>query len=152
MTLDQFLVDVLRNSPVLGATALFVWLSLPQLAERFAIVAKLMKPFSKKARQAAIDERDAKEQDRREKLAEEKRVRDELLAAAQATAQRTATEATTEALVVVTKQCKECREELGVHRDVLGKMIDVLEEILPGVEANHRTNARAIIRLARSIM
>lgn len=141
MTFEQFLVDVLRNSPVLVSSLLILWLSLPQLAERFTVVGKILAPFSKKSKQRAKDARDAAEKDRQT-----------LLADAQAVAQTTATKATTDALVVVTRQCKECRDELTGLRGITGHLIDAIEEVLPMVPVKHRSNARAAIRLARNAM
>jgi hypothetical protein len=138
---DTLLTDLARNSPVIGSTLLIVWLSLPQLAERFEVVRKLVAPFSKKQRQRSEDAEESAKRDRQS-----------LLADAQAVAQTTATKATTDALVVVNGQYSECRKEVQSLRDVSGKMIDVLEELLPMVPVEHRANARATIRLARALM
>lgn len=53
MTLNAFLTGITENSPLLVAIAIIVWLSLPQLAERFAIIGKLLKPLSKRWREKA---------------------------------------------------------------------------------------------------
>jgi hypothetical protein len=53
MTADKFLTGLLDQAPLLGATAIIVWLSLPQLAERFVIIGKLLKPLSRRWREKA---------------------------------------------------------------------------------------------------
>lgn len=141
MTLEVAVVDVLRNLPVIGSTLLILWLSLPQLAERFAIIAKLLGPFSKRARQRAQVARDTAERDRQQ-----------LLADAQAVAQTTATNATTQALLVVNEQAANCQRELRGLREITGDIVDVLEDLLPMLPAEYRPRARDAIRRARIAM
>lgn len=52
-TLDQILVDLADNMPVILLFLVVLWMSLPQLAERFEIVGKLLKPLSKRWRDKA---------------------------------------------------------------------------------------------------
>ncbi len=133
--------ELIRNLPVIGSTLLILWLALPQLADRFAIIAKLVAPFSRKGKQRAKEVREQAERDRLTLLAE-----------AQSLAQTTATTATTAALVVVREQCANCLAELRKLRDASGCMIDVLEEVLPLLPPDHQQAARESIRHARSVM
>jgi flagellar hook-basal body complex protein FliE len=76
----------------------------------------------------------------------------ELLAAAQHTAQETAVNTTKDALTDVRRECKECKEELRGLRDITGKLIDALEELMAQDTPQSRADARATIRLARRAM
>jgi flagellar hook-basal body complex protein FliE len=76
----------------------------------------------------------------------------ELLAAAQHTAQETAVNTTKDALTDVRRECKECKEELRGLRDITGKLIDALEELMAQDSPQSRADARATIRLARRAM
>lgn len=62
MTVDKFLSGLLENVPLFAATLIIVWLSLPQLAERFTLIGKLLKPLSRRWREKA----DRLEKQRRE--------------------------------------------------------------------------------------
>jgi hypothetical protein len=146
--IEDLLGTLARNSPTIGSTLLILWLSLPQLAERFAIVAKVVAPFSKRARKRAAAEEEADEAERLKVEADRRK----LLADAQAVAQTTATEATTAALVIVEKQCRECRDELQGMRDITGRLIDAVEGLMASDTPATRADARAAIRLARNAM
>lgn len=52
-TLDKALTGVLEQAPFIIALAIICWLSLPQLAERFAIIGKLLRPLSRRWRDKA---------------------------------------------------------------------------------------------------
>jgi hypothetical protein len=94
---------------------------------------------------------DAVEKGAREREQAE-RDRQKLLADAAAVAQTTAFNSTTDALVVVQKQCDKCTEELHGMRDVCGNLIDALEAIMAEDTPAARADARASIRLARRAM
>lgn len=145
MTLEKLLAGLLENSPVIGSTLLIVWLSLPQLAERFEFIAKALRPFSKKWRAQTVAA---------DKAAQEKAEldRQKLLAEAQSIAQTTATTATTAALVVVQKQCRDCIDELHGLRDITGRLIDAVESLMVADTPATRADTRAVIRLARAAM
>lgn len=61
MTLNELLEGVVDQWPLLAVLAVVVWLSLPQIAERYEIVRKLVGPLSKrwqeKAEQQASERR-----------------------------------------------------------------------------------------------
>ncbi|WP_229482252.1 hypothetical protein, partial [Mycolicibacterium mageritense] len=42
-TLDQVLIAVADNLPVIGLLAINLWLSLPQLAERFTLIGRFIR-------------------------------------------------------------------------------------------------------------
>lgn len=69
-TLDQLLVSLVENAPFIVLLAVVIWMSLPQLAERFEIVGKLVKPLSRRWREKA----ERMERQRRE--AEERRAQE----------------------------------------------------------------------------
>ena len=143
--IDKLLATLLENSPVIGSTLLIIWLSLPQLAERFEFISKALRPFSKKWR----EQNAAAEKAAAEKAEDDRQT---LLADAQAVAQTTATKATTDALVVVQKQCRECIDELHGLRDITGRLIDAVEALMDADTPAARADARAAIRLARMAM
>lgn len=60
-SLDKLLADAVDQAPLLAAIAAIVWLSLPQLAERFTIIGKVLSPLSRRWREKA--ERLAAQQD-----------------------------------------------------------------------------------------
>lgn len=72
---EQFLAKVTENAPFFVLLVVVVWMSLPQLAERFEIIGKLLKPLSVRWREKA----ERLERQRRE--AEERRAQ-EIAAAA----------------------------------------------------------------------
>lgn len=74
-TPDEFLAKAAENAPFLVLLAITIWLSLPQLAERFEIISKLLRPLSRRWREKA----ERLERQRRE--AEERRAQ-EIAAAA----------------------------------------------------------------------
>lgn len=49
--LDKALTGFLDQAPFITALAIILWLSLPQLAERFAIIGKLLRPLSRRWRE-----------------------------------------------------------------------------------------------------
>ena len=58
MTVDKFLTGALDEAPFIIATTIILWLSLPQLAERFEIINKILRPLSRRWREKA-DQLDA---------------------------------------------------------------------------------------------
>lgn len=52
-TLDKVLSGLVDQTPFIIASAIVLWLSLPQLAERFEIIGKLLRPLSKRWREKA---------------------------------------------------------------------------------------------------
>lgn len=53
MTINELLTGAVDQAPLLVAGAVIVWLSLPQLAERFEILGKLLSPLSRRWREKA---------------------------------------------------------------------------------------------------
>lgn len=53
MSVDEFLIKIADQAPWFVIVLIVIWLSLPSLAERFAIVGKLVGPLSKKWREKA---------------------------------------------------------------------------------------------------
>jgi hypothetical protein len=51
--IDELLIELANQSPVIVLVLIIIWLSLPTLAERFAIIGKLVKPLSKRWREKA---------------------------------------------------------------------------------------------------
>lgn len=70
--LADLLAGAAAEAPFILATAIIVWLSLPQLAERFAVIGKLLRPLSKRWREKAAKldaQRDAVAMEQAKKLA-----------------------------------------------------------------------------------
>ncbi len=61
MTIEKLLAGLVDQAPLVGTVAMVIWLSLPQLAERFEIIGKALKPLSKRWRDKA--DRLAKQQE-----------------------------------------------------------------------------------------
>jgi hypothetical protein len=53
VTLDALLLKLADQWPLIAVLAIVAWLSLPQLAERFAIIGKLSRPLSRRWREKA---------------------------------------------------------------------------------------------------
>lgn len=53
MKLEDFLVGLIDQMPLIAAIIIIVWLALPQLAERFVIVGKAVRPLSRRWREKA---------------------------------------------------------------------------------------------------
>jgi hypothetical protein len=53
MTLDKLVLGIIDQVPLLVAIVIIVWLSLPQLAERFETISKLLRPLSRRWREKA---------------------------------------------------------------------------------------------------
>ncbi len=69
MTLDKILSEAANQAPLFFVVIIVVWLSLPQLAERFDTIAKLAAPLLKKQRKKQED----REKERREAALEQAR-------------------------------------------------------------------------------
>lgn len=53
MTVNELVAGIVDQAPLLAATAAIIWLSLPQLAERFVIIGKVLSPLSRRWREKA---------------------------------------------------------------------------------------------------
>lgn len=70
MTVDKILTGVADQAPLFVVVIIVVWLSLPQLAERFDTIAKLAAPLLKRQRAKQED----REKERREAALEQARI------------------------------------------------------------------------------
>lgn len=53
MTINKVLEGLYDNSPIIGSALIIIWLSLPQLAERFVVIGKMVAPLSRRWRDKA---------------------------------------------------------------------------------------------------